>query len=152
MSTTDALLLACSAAVTHDLLGARLEKASGRTRKIATIGVPWAIGLFAMYCAYDPPKLISTFYSAAIGLLSASLFVPLIAGIWYKRANTAGGVASLIVGACAYLIIQFATSAPKFSAVLFALAASALAMAAGSRMGASSSPGVLARVEELHCS
>jgi sodium/pantothenate symporter len=152
MSTTDALLLACSAAVTHDLLGPTLRRMGEGARRKVTAIVPWLIGLFAMVCAYNPPKLITTFYSAAIGLLSASLFVPLVAGLWYKRANTAGGVASLAAGAAVYLILQvgFASSLPKFSPVLFALAASALAMAAGSVLGSRSADAISDRVAALH--
>ncbi len=150
MSTTDALLLACSAAVTHDLFGGFLATASKRTRKIFTISVPWAIGLFAMFCAYNPPKLITTFYSAAIGLLSSSLFVPLIAGLWWKRANTVGGVLALVTGAGIYLFVQFGTDAPKFSAVLFAIPLSALAMAVGGIIGKPSPKPVLDSVAALH--
>ncbi|MEE8424247.1 MAG: sodium:solute symporter family protein [Elusimicrobiota bacterium] len=150
MSTTDALLLACSAAITHDLFGARLKKATAATRKIVTVAVPWVIGLFAMFCAYSPPKLITVFYSAAIGLLGASLFVPLIAGLWWKRANTAGGVAALVSGAVVYLFVQFGTSAPKFSAVLFALAASASAMLLGGFLGRPTDQAISGRIEVLH--
>ncbi|MFH2203716.1 MAG: sodium:solute symporter family protein [Elusimicrobiota bacterium] len=150
MSTTDALLLACSAAVTHDLLGPWLERSSPRARKWVTVAVPWAIGLAAMWLAYSPPAVITKFYSGAIGLLSASLFVPLIAGLWWKRANTLGGVLSLCAGAAVYLVVQYGTSAPAFSAVLYALGASAAGMGVGGRLGVVSAPAILARIDELH--
>jgi SSS family transporter len=151
MSTTDALLLACSAAVTHDLLGPTLKKLGSRSRRAVTLAVPWCIGLFAMVCAYDPPRLITTFYSAAIGLLSASLFVPLVAGLWWKRANTAGGVAALSAGAIVYLWLQFGEVAvAKFSPVLYALVAATIAMAVGGWWGKPSTDAVLQRVEGLH--
>ena len=82
MSTTDALLLACSAAITHDLLGQRLQRSSERTRRTVTIAVPWAIGLFAMVCAWSPPQLITAFYSAAVGLLVAGPARPAEDGVW----------------------------------------------------------------------
>lgn len=151
MSTTDALLLACSAAVTHDLLGPALAKMGEGARKKATLIVPWVIGLFAMVCAYDPPELITTFYSAAIGLLSASLFVPLIAGLWWKKANTAGGASSIAVGAGVYLALFLGViEVPKFTPVLFALAASAGAMVLGACLGGPSSQEVHSKIKTLH--
>ncbi len=150
MSTTDALLLACSAAVTHDILGPWLKKASPFVRKGTTLAVPWAIGLTAMFLAYEPPAVITKFYSGAIGLLSASLFVPLIAGIWWKGANTLGGTLSLCAGAVVYLVVQYGTSAPAFSAVLYALTASTFAMAAGGVYGAPSSSAITSRIQKLH--
>ncbi len=150
MSTTDALLLACSAAVTHDLLGDRLSKTSERTRRAATIAVPWVIGLFAMVCAWSPPSLIVAFYSAAVGLLSASLFVPLVAGLWWKRANMLGGVLSMGTGATVYLVLQLGKLVPAFSATLFALAAATVAMVIGARLGAPSSAELGEEIAALH--
>lgn len=150
MSTTDALLLACSAAVTHDLLGARLSAASERARRAATIAVPWVIGLFAMVCAWSPPSLIVAFYSAAVGLLGASLFVPLVAGLWWKRANMLGGVLAMGTGATVYLVLQLGKLVPSFSASLFALAASAVAMGVGAWLGAPTAGALAVEIAALH--
>lgn len=151
MSTTDALLLACSSALAHDLFGEILTRRF--TPKVVnwfSAGFAWAIGLLAMSLAYSPPKLITAFYSAAIGLLSAGLFVPVIAGLWWKQANLAGGVASLLVGSAVYLIVQFTPGAPPLSAILFALPASALAMVVGSRIGPSNNAEMIKAISKLH--
>ena len=103
MSTTDALLLACSSAIAHDLLGDFLRRrASDKTLAAIRVASAWVIGILALYWALSPPELLSRFYTAGIGLLSAGLFVPTIAGLWWKRANRAGGVASLVAGAGTY--------------------------------------------------
>lgn len=151
MSTTDALLLACSSALAHDLFGEMLTKRyPPKVVSWVSASFAWVIGLLAMYFAYSPPKLITAFYSAAIGLLSAGLFVPVIAGLWWKKANLAGGVASLLVGSAVYLIVQFTPGAPPFSAILFALPASALAMVIFSRMRPSSNDEIMAVISKLH--
>jgi sodium/pantothenate symporter len=151
MSTTDALLLACSSALAHDLFGNFIAKRfSLQASSRISAGMAWAIGLLAMYFAYSPPKLITAFYSAAIGLLSAGLFVPVIAGLWWKRANLAGGVAALLTGTIVYLIVQFTPGAPPFSAILFALPASALAMWLFSQFGRPPQPQILETVTNLH--
>ncbi|NUO82900.1 sodium:solute symporter family protein [candidate division KSB1 bacterium] len=151
MSTTDALLLACSSAVAHDLLGNFIQKnLSERAGNWISVGVAWVIGLVAMVLAYSPPKLITEFYSAAIGMLSAGLFIPVLAGLWWKRANLAGGIAALLAGVAVYLIVQYTPGAPPLSAILFALPASALAMWMGGRFARASNNEILATIERLH--
>jgi Na+/proline symporter len=151
MSTTDALLLACSSAISHDLLGKYVQKNfSEKAGNYLNIGIAWAIGLIAMYLAYSPPPLITQFYSAAIGLLTAALFVPVMAGLWWKKANLSGGIASMIVGVVVYLFFQFSSWMPPLSAILIALPASAMAMVIGSRMGKAAEPATIEAIAKLH--
>ncbi len=151
MSTTDALLLACSSAVAHDLLGEFLSKRlSLKAVNWISVAVAWIIGLLAMYFAYSPPPLLTAFYSAAIGLLSAALFVPVIAGLWWKRATIAGGVASLLIGSIVYLAVQLTPRTPPLSAILLALPASALAMGIFSRFNKPEEQEIVTAVARLH--
>lgn len=150
MSTTDALLLACSSAIAHDLLGALGRRLSERAMGRINAAVVWVVGLVAMVLAYSPPRLITVFYSAAIGVLSAALFVPVVGGLWWRRANRAGGVASLVVGAAVYLGVQLTPGTPALSAILFALPASAAALWACGRFGRPDAPEVIEAVARLH--
>ena len=151
MSTTDALLLACSSAIAHDLLGQTLNWTfTPRGARWIVIGSAWAVGGFAMVLAYSPPALISEFYTAAIGLLTSGLFVPTIAGLWWRRANLVGGVAALVVGVAVYLTAHFAPGTPPLAAILYALPASAAAMWVGGRVGAPDRPQLLNEIERLH--
>jgi sodium/pantothenate symporter len=151
MSTTDALLLACSSSISHDLLGGFLQKkASRRMVDLVRVGTTWIIGLLALYWAYSPPALISQFYTAGVGLLSGSLFVPVIAGLWWKRANRIGGVLALLAGASTYMLVHFEILPLGTAPILAALAASTLAMAAGGILGPPDPPEMLASIEKLH--
>ncbi len=155
MSTTDALLLACSSAIAHDLLGNVLrERASERTNTVIRIGSAWGIGLLALYWAFSPPELISQFYTAGVGILSASLFVPTVAGIWWKRANLLGGVLALVLGAVTYVAIfffeHFAILDIGLSPILVALPASAVAMLVGGLVGHPESDAMLEQIANLH--
>ncbi len=133
MSTTDALLLACSSAIAHDLISQlSSQELSANALHRINIAVVWCVGAVAVVLAWNPPGLIAELYSAAIGVLSASLFVPVVAGIWWKRANRIGGVAAFVVGAIVYLFFQFRADTPPMSAILFGLPASLLAMIVGS--------------------
>jgi sodium/pantothenate symporter len=151
MSTTDALLLACSSSISHDLLGRFLqEKTTQRMVDLVRVGPAWAIGILALYWAYSPPELISQFYTAGVGLLSGSLFVPVIAGLWWKRANRLGGVLALLAGALTYVLVQLQVLPLGIAPILVALAASTLAMAAGALLGRPDSREMLAAIERLH--
>ena len=150
MSTTDALLLACSSAIAHDLLGNLLRHRSEKTLSGVRIGSAWLIGIFALYWAYSPPELIAQFYTAGVGLLSASLFVPTVAGLWWKRANRAGGVGALVAGATTYVFVHFGVIDVGLSPILVALPASAATMIAGGALGGRESREMLDQVEVLH--
>ncbi|TDI45465.1 MAG: sodium:solute symporter family protein [Acidobacteria bacterium] len=151
MSTTDALLLACSSAIAHDLLGNVLrEHASERMSTTIRIGSAWGIGLLALYWAFSPPELISQFYTAGVGILSASLFVPTVAGIWWKRANLLGGVLALVLGAVTYVLVHFGILDVGLSPILVALPASAVAMLVGGLVGRPESDAMLEQVADLH--
>ena len=67
---------------------------------------PDPIGAVALVWAFSPPELITEFYTAGVGVLSASLFVPTVAGLWWKKANLAGGVGSVVSGAAVYVLVQ----------------------------------------------
>lgn len=151
MSTTDALLLACSSAVAHDLLGGFLGLKMGERRLAAVrIGTAWVIGALALYWALSPPELITRFYTAGVGLLSAGLFVPTIAGLWWRRANRLGGIAALATGLAAYGLTLAGIIDLDLAPIVVALTASALAMAAGSLLGHPDPEKKLAEVEKLH--
>ena len=151
MSTTDALLLACSSAISHDLLGGLLRgRASERTMNLVRIGSTWVIGIAALFWAFSPPELITEFYTAGVGVLSASLFVPTIAGLWWKRANLAGGVGAVVAGAGVYIMVQFGVIDIGLAPVVVALFASAAAMILGGLFGPQESRAMVERIEALH--
>jgi sodium/pantothenate symporter len=157
MSTTDALLLACGSAVAHDIVE-RWVARSGRPPLSAkalgrlNLGVVWVIGLTAMLFALNPPALITAFYSAAIGLLSSALFVPLMAGLWWRPASRLGGALGVAFGALTYLALELGgpAFAPKFTPVLFALPMSLLGVVIGSGWSGPPSDETVAALEALH--
>lgn len=137
MSTTDAFLLAVSSAIAHDLFGGYLGKKSPRAQSAARLVATWIVGAAALYWAWSPPELLTRFYTAGVGLLSAGLFVPVVFGIWWKRANLAGGIAALLTGASTYSFLLFAGPAVGIGIgpILAALPLSFAAMLLGGRLG-----------------
>ena len=150
MSTTDALLLACSSAVAHDIFGYFLPDLEERVNNRIRVYSTWSIGLIAMAFAFDPPALITVFYSSAIGILCAGLFVPTIAGIWWKDANTTSGICAFLFGIVTYIIVQFLPGTPALSAILFALPASLGGLIVGNRFGGRVSDNIVESISKLH--
>ena len=151
MSTTDALLLACSSAIAHDLLGDFLRgRASDKAVAAIRVASAWAIGILALYWALSPPELLSRFYTAGIGLLSAGLFVPTVAGLWWKRANRAGGVAALLMGSGFYAASLAGWIDFGLPGIVVSLSASALAMAAGGFLAGPETSEMRERIAALH--
>jgi len=151
MSTTDALLLACSSAIAHDLLGGILRgRASERTLATVRVGSTWLVGILALIWAFSPPELISQFYTTGVGLLSSSLFVPTIAGLWWKRANRTGGVAAVVAGAVVYGLGVFGGINVGVPPVVVALLASASGMILGGLFGTPETSEMIAEIESLH--
>jgi sodium/pantothenate symporter len=151
MSTTDALLLATSSAIAHDLLGGFFElRAGDKALAWIRVGSVWAVGALALWLALSPPDLITRYYTAGVGLLSAGLFVPTVAGLWWRKANLVGGVAALVAGIAVYVVTLTGVVNLGMAPIVAALSASALAMLAGGSLGRGDSPDLLGEVAALH--
>ncbi len=148
MSTTDAFLLAVSSAIAHDLLGNWLKGQRRLVRNLVRMGATWVVGAAALYWAWSPPEVLSSFYTAGVGLLSAGLFAPVVLGIWWKRANLPGGVSGLVVGVAAYSGALFSGTA--LPPIIIALPLSFLAVILSGIFGASDPPERREAVARLH--
>ncbi|WP_129113480.1 sodium:solute symporter family protein [Halegenticoccus tardaugens] len=107
MSTTDALLVALSASVSHDL--PRIFDVDLTERQETTLGVSviWLGAASATVIAFDPPGIIATMTTLVTGGLASGLFPALAVGTWWKRANEWGAIAAMIVGFLAYGFLLF---------------------------------------------
>jgi len=151
MSTTDALLLACASAVSHDLYERVINpRASDKTLVNISLVTTWVIGLLAMFFAFNPPKLLTMLYTAAVGLIVSSLFVPTILGIWWKGTNTQGATAGVLVGAVSYLWLLWFTKMPALSHVLVSLPLCLFVTVIVSLLTPPPSAATLERVQQLH--
>ena len=99
LSTAAGLLLVISAAVSHDLLkGVFLPDISERRELLAgRISAGVAI-VIAGLLGYFPPAFVAQVVAFAFGLAAASLFPPILLGIFSKRMNKQGAIAGMLVG------------------------------------------------------
>lgn len=60
-------------------------------------------------------------------MLASGLFFPTLLGIWWKRMNSSGALAGLIVGVGSYLFLLWGTGMPSLSQVTVSIPLSLLA-------------------------
>ncbi|MFP4393145.1 MAG: sodium:solute symporter family transporter, partial [Desulfohalobiaceae bacterium] len=64
------------------------------------------LGLIVFLAALKPPDLIVWLNLFAFGGLQAAFFWPLVLGLYWKRANSAGALASIIVGVSTFFLLN----------------------------------------------
>ena len=114
MSTTDAQLIVAGSAISHDLypiLRKKLKKdlpSEASLVKISRI-IMVIVGAASALTALKPPGLIVYIMALAMILLISSFFIPLIMGIWWKRATRTGALFSMLGGFLSAIILHPAT-------------------------------------------
>lgn len=107
MSTVDSLLLLVSSAVVKDVyLNYVKPEADDRTIKKISIGVTTVIGLLVFAMAVNPPELLIWLNLFSFGGLEAAFIWPVIMGLYWKKGNAGGAMASIITGVGSYIIFH----------------------------------------------
>ena len=106
MSSADAMLLAVSAGVAHDIYKGMINP-QARERFVTGMGlvvmlVASAVGI---YFALDPPGLIAIMVGWVGGFLLSSFGFPIVLGLWWKGATTAGALTGMLGGAITFVVI-----------------------------------------------
>lgn len=107
MSTVDSLLLLVSSAIIKDLYLHFINK-NAEEKKIKTLSL-WVtaiIGVIIFFVALNPPNLIIWLNLFSFGGLEAVFIWPIIFALYWKRANGAGAVASMISGMLSYILFH----------------------------------------------
>lgn len=109
MSTVDSQLLVASGTIVNDLyinyINPKLKNNSSKTGIISIISTS-VIGVAIYLVAFNPPELIVwlNLYANA-GIISTFLW-PIILGLYWKRANACGAIASIIFGIGTYVLFS----------------------------------------------
>src|SRR5699024_6321168 len=105
MSTVDSLLLLVSSSIVKDLYLNYIEPKATHTRvKRLSIGVTAILGIIVFVMALNPPELIIWLNLFAFGGLEAAFIWPIIMGLYWKKGNKYGALASMIVGVGLYVL------------------------------------------------
>ena len=129
MSTTSGAVLAPATILAENLIRPRLrDQSDRRLLQILRGSVVLVGGASALMAIWQTNIYDLVAQSSALSLVS--LFVPLMAGLYWKKANQRGAVAAIVLGMTAWLVTEYLES--DFPSILYGLAASAAGMIVGS--------------------
>lgn len=138
MSTASAAMLATSTLVAEDLLPALRGG-----RSFTDVRVHRGITLLAALCALAIALVVDDVLSAltcAYNLLVGGMLVPLLGAIYWRRATTAGAVASMLLGCALSIAYMLKDGLAANTPVYAALAASATSFVLISLLGRPGAP------------
>jgi len=108
LSTADGLLLAIANALSHDIYYKMVDpKADSKRRLIVARVLLVCVAVIAAWLASTKPSDILSMVAWAFSIAASGLFAPLVLGVWWKRATSAGAVCGMIAGfgVCMYYLI-----------------------------------------------
>ena len=138
MSTINAQLLQSSATIVKDLyLRVRPDQLHNESRlKRFSSLVTFILGLLLLLAAWNPPDMIIWLNLLAFGGLEAVFLWPLVLGLYWEKANAAGALSSMIIGAACYTLLASLHVEPMgFHPIVLSLVLSLLAFVVGNRFG-----------------
>ena len=132
-SCASATLLAPSVTFTENILKPALPHLTDRKllfwMRVVTFGFTVLVTLYAMYSKASIFKMVENAYQVTL----VSAFVPLLCGLYWRRATNQGALASIFCGIGVWLAVHLAGGEDPFvPAQLAGLAASAVGMVVGS--------------------
>jgi len=132
LSTAGGALLAPAVVLAENVLRPVFKPATDaaflRLMRITVLGLTIAVTAMALTSSMSIYQLVNE--SGKVVLVSS--FVPMVAGLFWKRANTAGAYASIAAGLAVWLAMEWLMPEAIVPPPLAGLLASAAAMAAGS--------------------
>lgn len=106
MSTVDSLLIMTSATIVKDLYLHYINKnAKTETIKKLSFVVSLGFGLIVFLLALNPPELLVWINLLAFAGLESTFFCPILFGLFWKRANSTGAIASMIFGFITFIYL-----------------------------------------------
>ncbi|ARJ41501.1 sodium/panthothenate symporter [Pantoea alhagi] len=138
MSTINAQLLQSSATIVKDLylrLYPQQLENEPRLRRLSGI-VTLVLGMLLLLAAWNPPDMLIWLNLLAFGGLEAVFLWPLVLGLYWEKANAAGALSAMIVGATCYTLLAALQLQPAgFHPIVPALLLSLLAFIIGNQFG-----------------
>lgn len=138
MSTVDSMILVVSSAIVKDVYAGFVRpRTSDTTLSRGGSVVSLLLGVVVLLFSLRPPPYLQHLVLYALGGLAAVILVPLVAGMYWKRGNTTGCVASMIGGMGWYVVVQqwVPSLALGMDPVVGAVAVSAILYVAGAYFG-----------------
>ncbi|MDU9377084.1 Osmoregulated proline transporter OpuE [Methanocorpusculaceae archaeon Sp1] len=138
MSTTDRLMLTVGTEFSWNIFKTMLKpKASEKQVVLVSQICVLIAAVVSLILAINPPEMLAFLIWVGIGLMLCSFAVPLLAGLYWRRATAAGAIASMAVGLISAIGLgyyyQFVEKLPMHFSI-YALALSIITMVVVSLM------------------
>ncbi len=99
LSTAAGLLLVISTAISHDLMKKTINPNITDKQELMYARLAAVVAIcIAGYFGINPPGFVAQVVALAFGIACASVFPTIMLGIFYKRMNTQGAIAGMLVG------------------------------------------------------
>ena len=99
MSTTDRLMLTVGTTFSWDIFKTMLRpKATERQVVVVSQICVLIAAVISLILAINPPEMLAFLIWLGIGLMLCAFAVPMIAGLYWRRATAKGAIASMLVG------------------------------------------------------
>ncbi|MCG7390889.1 MULTISPECIES: sodium/pantothenate symporter [Pantoea] len=107
MSTINAQLLQSSATLIKDLYLRIAPRQSANEKRLRMLSgtITFVLGVLLLLAAWNPPDMIIWLNLLAFGGLEAVFLWPLVLGLYWSRANAAGAISGMLVGAGSYTLL-----------------------------------------------
>jgi sodium/pantothenate symporter len=136
MSTVDSMILVVSSAIIRDLymnyVNPRLSDASASRLGSLTSLI---LGIIVLVISLRPPQLLEYLVIFAIGGLASTLFIPLVAGLYWKRANATAAILGMVGGMGGYIFFRAFVPDLPFDPLPITLAISGALYLVGAYLG-----------------
>lgn len=123
LSTVAGLLMIMGAGIIHDLYGALKPEISDARKLKLSYTTMLVVGILATVASIRPPEFILVTILWSFGIAAAALGVPVVLGIWWKRATKQGAAVGMVFGALytfiPYLLIEVFKMDPTSLPVIF---------------------------------
>jgi len=109
LSTADGLLLTIANALSHDLYYKMIDPNASTTKRVTiSKGLLVVVAIVAAYVTSLKPGDILFLVGAAFSLAASAFFPPLVAGVFWKRANKWGAIIGMAagLGVCVYYMLR----------------------------------------------
>jgi sodium/pantothenate symporter len=129
MATVSTFLVVVASGVVRDIYQRFINpKADDRRLKWVSRGTILAVGLVSVVASLKPPPYLQKFIVMGGGGAAAAFLVPVLMGLYWRRATAAGAFASMVCGASTVLLMNLCP-VPRlgFDPFLWGLSAAGLA-------------------------
>lgn len=151
MSSADAMLLAISAGVAHDLYKSHINpKAGERFVTGLSLIVMLVVSAIGILIAIEPPGIIAVMVGWVGGFLLSSFGFPIVLGLWWRRANKQGALVGMLGGAILFVILMVFTDLPTNAEPIIAAPVSLILMIVVSLMTKEPPKEIQERVDYYH--